>query len=423
MTLRPWRLRRRRHRLLDRRAAGPGPARTQCGTSNQSIRGFLMRIGPQDPTAASAVWLLAVLVVAGLGFALSARLDRLGQPIAVVAAVGMVAVLVSPVSWIHHWHWGIVVIGAVLGDDRVRARVLAALGVTTVLLLPLPWWGIAWPGLARWSAAWAGWWNSRTPCWPCWPWWRCGGWSRSRRRSDRRIGAQMGVGTPAAPSRVSTARTAQTPAPIRRSVDSLTCRAACGRRRAEPGDHGQGEERADEHRHRVVVADHQRGGEDLRQVAPLGEEQHGEAQGRRPASRRPAWPPWPRTPPRSRPPPRRPGRRRAAAGCRRRGTSPAAQTSTGVRGSRASRPPASTAIAVCTKNARPTPIHTAAAGTGSTCTSVAMKVLSGSSTGAISRNEARTTARSIAARLSGLPGAAPGARPTAAVQAPAGCAA
>ncbi len=124
----------------------PGRLGPNAGTSNQSIRGALMRIGPQDPTAASAVWLLAVLVVAGLGFALSARLDRLGQPVAVVAAVGMVAVLVSPVSWIHHWHWGIAVIGAVLGDGRVRARVLAALGLTTVLLLPLPWWGGAWPG-------------------------------------------------------------------------------------------------------------------------------------------------------------------------------------------------------------------------------------------------------------------------------------
>ena len=49
--------------------------------------------------AGSFFWrTLAVLVVAGLGLALSARLDRLGQPVAVVATVGMVAVLVSPVS-------------------------------------------------------------------------------------------------------------------------------------------------------------------------------------------------------------------------------------------------------------------------------------------------------------------------------------
>ncbi len=63
-----------------------------------------------------------------------------------VAAVGMVAVLISPVSWIHHWHWGIAVVGALLGDGRTYRRVFAAAGVLVVLLLPLPWWGGAWPG-------------------------------------------------------------------------------------------------------------------------------------------------------------------------------------------------------------------------------------------------------------------------------------
>jgi alpha-1,2-mannosyltransferase len=83
----------------------------------------------------------AVLVVGILGFRLAARLDRLGERVAVVATVGMLAVLLSPVSWIHHLHWGIVVVGALLGDGRERRRVLAALGVAAVLLLRVPWWG------------------------------------------------------------------------------------------------------------------------------------------------------------------------------------------------------------------------------------------------------------------------------------------
>ena len=49
--------------------------------------------------------------------------------------------------------------------------------------------------------------------------------------------------------------------------------------RGQPRDGCQGQEGADEHRERVVVAHHQRGREDLAQVAPLGEEEDREAEG------------------------------------------------------------------------------------------------------------------------------------------------
>jgi alpha-1,2-mannosyltransferase len=127
--------------LLDPSRLGPN-----AGTSNQSLRGALMRLVPGATAVQSMLWLACAVVVATLGFALSARLDRLGEQVAVVGAVGMVAVLISPVSWIHHWHWAIAVIGALVGDGRVRSRVAAALAVTAVMLLPLPWWGGAWSG-------------------------------------------------------------------------------------------------------------------------------------------------------------------------------------------------------------------------------------------------------------------------------------
>jgi alpha-1,2-mannosyltransferase len=127
--------------LLDPARLGPND-----NVSNQSVRGALMRVGPSSSAAQTAIWLVLVALVSVAGFRLSARLDRLGEPVAVVAAVGMVAVLASPVSWIHHWHWGIVVIGALLGDARGRRRVGTALAATVVLALKLPWWGGAWPG-------------------------------------------------------------------------------------------------------------------------------------------------------------------------------------------------------------------------------------------------------------------------------------
>jgi len=46
------------------------------------------------------------------------------------------------VSWVHHMHWGIVVVGALLGDGRRPARVVAALVALGALLCRLPWWGV-----------------------------------------------------------------------------------------------------------------------------------------------------------------------------------------------------------------------------------------------------------------------------------------
>jgi alpha-1,2-mannosyltransferase len=111
------------------------------GTSNQSIRGVVLRLGPDPGPLASALWLVCVLVVLIGGLALSRQFDRLGQPVAVVATVGMVAFLVSPVSWVHHMHWGVVVIAALLGDGRDLRRVATALTGAVLLWIRLPWWG------------------------------------------------------------------------------------------------------------------------------------------------------------------------------------------------------------------------------------------------------------------------------------------
>ena len=62
------------------------------GTSNQSLRGFLLRVGPQG-TAGTVLWLACVAVVAVVGFALARRAYRLHDSIAEVAVVGLMAVL------------------------------------------------------------------------------------------------------------------------------------------------------------------------------------------------------------------------------------------------------------------------------------------------------------------------------------------
>ena len=115
------------------------------GTSNQSLRGFLLRHGPGGALE-TALWVGLVLVVAAVGFAVARELWRRGDSVGEVAAVGMMAVLLSPVAWIHHFHWVVVVVLAVLGTwpPRPRWRLYAALAITGWFLMRLPWWGISW---------------------------------------------------------------------------------------------------------------------------------------------------------------------------------------------------------------------------------------------------------------------------------------
>ena len=234
--------------LLDPGRLGPND-----GTSNQSIRGVLLRLGPSEGPLLTVTWVLLVAVVAVVGFRLSARLHRLGEPVAVVATVGLVAFLVSPVSWVHHLHWGIVVLGALVGDGRNLRRVaLAALG-TVVLYARIPHTGFNWTlSQDAWRAA-LGPFVEQAYCW--WAlvalaamWWflardddRAGRDGDLAAGSHRGPGAQVepdvepdvdrgrdagqnGVGAPAAASRVRTASTAHTPAPTLRMRDSRSRR-------------------------------------------------------------------------------------------------------------------------------------------------------------------------------------------------------
>ena len=90
-------------------------------TSNQSVNGFVHRIGLED-TAASVAWFVVSMVI-GLGIAWVAwRLLRAGHEVGAAVAVGMVALFCSPVSWGHHWVWAVpaVVLALVWADRASR---------------------------------------------------------------------------------------------------------------------------------------------------------------------------------------------------------------------------------------------------------------------------------------------------------------
>lgn len=98
-------------------------------TSDQSIRAMLLRAYAPAP-APTALWLGLAVGVAVAGFAAALVAARRGNDIAGATIVGLIAVLVSPVSWIHHIVWIVLAIGAILGDGRKTWRWLVAVSTT-----------------------------------------------------------------------------------------------------------------------------------------------------------------------------------------------------------------------------------------------------------------------------------------------------
>ncbi|WP_106396677.1 glycosyltransferase 87 family protein [Actinocorallia populi] len=121
-------------------------------TANQAVRGFLLRMYWPDPVTV-VVWLAVVALLVWTGYRYARRLSLLGasgrlSPAnswsaeqAGIAVTGLLAVIVSPVSWIHHLAWIVLVIGALAGDGGNLRRCAAAAGVWLFYVLSIPWWG------------------------------------------------------------------------------------------------------------------------------------------------------------------------------------------------------------------------------------------------------------------------------------------
>ncbi|MEB8326766.1 glycosyltransferase 87 family protein [Dietzia kunjamensis] len=117
-------------------------------TSNQSVNGFVHRLGFED-TAASVAWFVVSSAI-GLGIAWVAwRLLRSGHEVAAAVAVGHVALFCSPVSWGHHWVWAVPAVVLTLvwadragrDDDDDERGWLALAGSGVVIFLGTPqWW-------------------------------------------------------------------------------------------------------------------------------------------------------------------------------------------------------------------------------------------------------------------------------------------
>jgi alpha-1,2-mannosyltransferase len=113
---------------------------SNSGTSNQSLRGILLRefLPGQAP---GELWAAVAVVVALAGFAVVRRLARESREMEAIAVTALLGVLLSPVSWIHHFLVVVVVIGAILADGRSPRRIALAAGTAAFFALTIPWWG------------------------------------------------------------------------------------------------------------------------------------------------------------------------------------------------------------------------------------------------------------------------------------------
>ncbi len=87
---------------------------------NQSLRGIITRFAGSVAGSASP-WLVAAAAVAVAGLACAVMLERAGHPVPGMLACALTGLLVSPLSWDHHWVW-IVPALVLLADLAVRAR-------------------------------------------------------------------------------------------------------------------------------------------------------------------------------------------------------------------------------------------------------------------------------------------------------------
>jgi len=117
---------------------------------NQSLEGLITRLDG-SANGAKPIWLVVAALVAIAGSAGAGLLDRKGYPLPALLMAALTGLLVSPVSWDHHWVWiapGVLVIGHYAvqawrqGNSQHARRAAWGLGLSAAAIVL---WFSAWP--------------------------------------------------------------------------------------------------------------------------------------------------------------------------------------------------------------------------------------------------------------------------------------
>ncbi|BBZ76474.1 polyprenol-phosphate-mannose-dependent alpha-(1-2)-phosphatidylinositol mannoside mannosyltransferase [Mycolicibacterium anyangense] len=108
--------------------------------TNQNIAGSLARLGLGHSTH-FLLWTAACVAVLGLTIWTVRRVVLAGEPTLALICVALFGLMVSPVSWSHHWVWALptIVVTMVLGYRRrnIALAALGAVGVALMVWIPL----------------------------------------------------------------------------------------------------------------------------------------------------------------------------------------------------------------------------------------------------------------------------------------------
>ena len=87
---------------------------------NQSLRGVLTRLAG-SVSSGTVPWIAAAVLVAVAGLVAAALLYRARQPVPAMLACALTGLLVSPLSWDHHWVWVVPGMALLAQPGRDRA--------------------------------------------------------------------------------------------------------------------------------------------------------------------------------------------------------------------------------------------------------------------------------------------------------------
>jgi alpha-1,2-mannosyltransferase len=108
--------------------------------TDQNIAGALARLG-LDKSTHFVLWTLACLAVLALTIWAVRRVLTAGEPTLALMCVALFGLVVSPVSWSHHWVWALptVIAGAVVAYRRrnLTLGLVTAIGVAVMVWIPL----------------------------------------------------------------------------------------------------------------------------------------------------------------------------------------------------------------------------------------------------------------------------------------------